>query len=95
MRQSDIASVKVYSDLAECLVTENPDACIISVHTALHYEMAKLALMHGAHAFIEKPFCLDVSEGEELIALAQSKNKTLMVGQVVRFMPAYEAEGAD
>ena len=46
--------------------------------------------MHGVHAFVEKPFCLDVLEGEELIALAQSKSKTLMVGQVVRFMPAYE-----
>jgi predicted dehydrogenase len=90
LSQSDIANVKVYSDLAECLAAENPDACIISVHTALHYEMAKLALMHGVHAFVEKPFCLDVLEGEELIALAQSKSKTLMVGQVVRFMPAYE-----
>lgn len=87
---SDIANVKIYSDFADCLKAENPDACIISVHTALHYEMAKLALINDSHVFVEKPFCLDVSQGEELIELAQSRNKTLMIGQVVRFMPAYE-----
>lgn len=90
LSESDISRVKIYSDFAECLHAEKPDACVIAVHTALHFEMAKLALLNDAHVFLEKPFCLDVAQGEELIALAQSRNKILMVGHVVRFMPAYE-----
>lgn len=85
-----LSGVKTYSGLGECLQVEKPDACIIAVHTALHYEMAKMALEAGVNVFVEKPFCLRVEEGEELIELARSRNKVLMVGQVVRFMPAYE-----
>jgi predicted dehydrogenase len=86
----DLSDVNIYSDFAECLKEEQPDACIIAVHTALHYEMAEMALLAGANVFIEKPFCIDIEEGEKLIRLARSKNKVLMVGHVVRFMPAYE-----
>ncbi|MDO5524447.1 MAG: Gfo/Idh/MocA family oxidoreductase [Bacteroidia bacterium] len=85
-----LAGVKTYSGLAECLQAEKPDACIIAVHTALHFEMAKMALEAGVNVFVEKPFCLNVEEGEQLIELARSQNKVLMVGHVVRFMPAYE-----
>ena len=85
-----LSGVNIYSDLAECLKVEKPDICVIAVHTALHFEMAQMALETGANVFIEKPFCLDPKEGEQLISLAKSKNKMLMVGHVVRFMPAYE-----
>lgn len=86
----DLASVNIYSDFAECLKVEKPDICVIAVHTALHYEMAEMALQAEANVFLEKPFCIDVEEGERLINLARSKNKMLMIGHVVRFMPAYE-----
>lgn len=85
----DLAKVKIYDDLQKCLETEKPDACIVSVHTSLHYEIAKLALESGVNTFVEKPFILRVEEGEELTRLAREKNKVLMVGHVVRFMPAY------
>jgi predicted dehydrogenase len=86
----ELAKIKVYTNLVECLDTEKPDACVIAVHTALHYEMTKLALEKGVHVFLEKPFCLNIEEGEKLISLAKSQNKLLMIGHVVRFMPAYE-----
>ncbi len=85
-----LSGVKTYSDFAECLKVEKPDACIVAVHTALHYEMAEMALRNGVNVFLEKPFCIDVEEGEKLIELARSQNKVLMIGHVVRFMPAYE-----
>lgn len=85
-----LSGVNIYSDFAECLKIEKPDACVIAVHTALHYPMAEMALKAGAHVFLEKPFCIDVEEGEKLIELARSQNKVLMIGHVVRFMPAYE-----
>lgn len=85
-----LTGVKIYSSLEECLTTEKPDACVIAVHTALHYEMARTALQAGTHVFLEKPFTLDISAANELIKLAHEMNKILMVGHVVRFMPAYQ-----
>lgn len=88
--EEELARVNFYTDFAECLETEKPDACVIAVHTNLHVEMAKLALDAGCHVFLEKPFTLDVAVGEALIDLARAKNKVLMIGHVVRFMPAYQ-----
>jgi len=84
-----LAGVRKYSSLRECLSNEVLDAVHICVHTDLHYKMAREALEHGVHVLVEKPFTLDLEEGEELIELARAKNRVLMVAQVVRFMPVY------
>ncbi len=87
--KNQISGVKIYSSFEDCLSNEKLDACIIAVHTNFHYKFSKLALENGINVFLEKPFCLDIAEGEELIKLAQGKNLLLMVGHVVRFMPPY------
>jgi predicted dehydrogenase len=88
--REELEEVKIYDDFSDCLKTEKPDACVIAVHTNLHFEMAKMALEAGTHVFLEKPFCLDVEEGRQLIDLARAKDRILMIGHVVRFMPAYK-----
>jgi predicted dehydrogenase len=84
-----LSGIRMYSTLDECLAQEQTDAIFICVHTDLHFELTKKALTAGNHVFLEKPFCLDLAEGETLIGLARHHNLLLMVGQVVRFMPAY------
>lgn len=88
--EKEISNIKIYSSLESCIAGESLDACVIAVHTDFHYALTKLAFDAGINVFLEKPFCLDVSEGEELIGLANRKNLLLMIGHVVRFMPAYE-----
>lgn len=85
-----LEKINQYISLDECLDRENIDAVHICVHTSLHYELAKQALLHNKHVFLEKPFCLDVSQAEELIRLAEQQQKLLMVGHVLRFMPQYQ-----
>lgn len=85
-----INKIHKYSTLDACIHSEQLDAIHICVHTDLHFEMATKALNHGLHVFVEKPLCLDVVEGEELIALARGKGLILMVGHVVRFMSPYQ-----
>lgn len=87
----ELEGIKLYNDFDQCLQDVIPDICIIAVHTKLHYEFAKKALEHNAHVFVEKPFCLQIEQGQSLIELAASKQKLLMVGHVVRFMPAWLA----
>jgi predicted dehydrogenase len=84
-----IEGISKYSGLDECLRSEDLDAVNICTHVNLHYEMTKTALLNDKHVFLEKPFCLDVKQAEELVNLAATEKKILMVGHVVRFMPPY------
>ncbi len=85
-----LRKVPVYSSLQACLENEKLDAVHICVHTNLHYLMVKEALESGLHVLVEKPFVLDIRNGEELIKLAREKNLILMVAHVVRFMSPYK-----
>lgn len=85
-----LAGISKYSGLEECLHSEDLDAVNICTHVNLHYEMTKTALLHDKHVFVEKPFCLNIRQAEELVNLAAQRNKILMVGHVVRFMPPYQ-----
>jgi predicted dehydrogenase len=83
-------TVKSYTTIDDCLEYEELDAIFVCVHTDLHYEICRKALLHNKHVFLEKPFCLDTQQADSLIKLAKEKEKILMVGQVVRFMPPYQ-----
>jgi len=87
---SALAGINKYSSLDECLRSEDIDAVNICTHVNLHYEMTKTALLNDKHVFLEKPFCIDMRQAEELIDLAVKRKKILMVAHVVRFMPPYQ-----
>ena len=57
------------------------DLVIVNVPDKLHYSFAKAALKAGKHVVLEKPFVLDIMEGEELIALAGKSDRVLTVFQ--------------
>jgi predicted dehydrogenase len=86
----ELAGISKYSNLDECLRAEELDAVNICTHVNLHYEMTKTSLLKDKHVFLEKPFCLNVKQAEELISIAEKRKKILMIGHVVRFMPPYQ-----
>jgi predicted dehydrogenase len=90
IKASELSGINVYSNLEDCFKSEDPDAVFICVHSNLHYEMSLKALQHNKHVFVEKPFCLNIKQAEELILIAEQLNKILMVGHVVRFMSPYQ-----
>lgn len=85
-----ISNLRIYQNIEDCLASESLDACVIAVHTNLHYALTSLALKAGVNVFLEKPFSLSVDECRELIELAHNNSLLLMIGHVVRFMPAYQ-----
>lgn len=87
---SAILSLPVYKTLRECIRHVEIDAVHICVHTDLHYEIATEAIQNGLHVFLEKPMTLRREEGKLMIAFARQREVKLMVGHVVRFMPAYQ-----
>lgn len=85
-----LASIRKYQNLDACIKNEELDAVHICVHTDLHYNLAKKALLAGLHVFLEKPMTLDIAQGEKLIELAEKNNCLFMVGHVLRFMSPYQ-----
>jgi predicted dehydrogenase len=81
----DVATTSRFEDL---LNDAEIDAVVIATPVRFHYEMAKASLNAGKHTFIEKPMARTVAEGEELVALAESKGLVLMVGHTFLFSPA-------
>lgn len=84
-----ISRASVYTNLDDCLAGEALDACVISVHTDLHFEFTMKALHAGVSVFLEKPFSLSLDEAKKMTNFAREKGLLLMIGHVVRFMPAY------
>lgn len=55
------------------------DAITISTCPQSHATIIKEALLAGKHVLTEKPFTMNVSEGEELLSLAKEKQLTLAI----------------
>jgi predicted dehydrogenase len=64
------------------------DGVIIATPVRTHYRLAKAALMHGKHVLVEKPLTANVAEAEELVALAATQQRILMVGHTFAYSPA-------
>jgi predicted dehydrogenase/acetyltransferase-like isoleucine patch superfamily enzyme len=64
-------------------------AVAIAAPAAQHYELASRALKSGKHAFVEKPLALEVREAEELCELSVRQGRTLMVGHLLQYHPAF------
>jgi predicted dehydrogenase len=85
-----LKKMPVYKTLEECCQKENLDAVSICVPLFLHYELAKKALNLGLDVLLEKPFCPELEQCQELINLAKEKKLILMVAHCVRFAPEWE-----
>jgi len=83
------AGCQVFSDNQELL--EKVDAVSIVVPTPAHYSVAKTALLMEKDILLEKPITMTLEEADELIELADKKNRIFMVGHLERFNPAVRA----
>ena len=87
---SKYTGVRTYADFDMMLHEVSLDAILIVTPSRLHAKMVKAALEHGLHVFCEKPFCLDMHDGEALTALAIQKGLVNQVGYHNRFVGAFQ-----
>ncbi len=87
----DFSSVKKYRTAAEAIHDPEIEAVDICLPTDQHAEVAVAALRAGKHVFVEKPMALDGASADHMVAEARRQNRVLMTGQVLRFIPAYQA----
>jgi predicted dehydrogenase len=71
------------------LLRDIPDLDVVAVATPddLHAAVILAALRANAHVLTEKPMCLDIHEADQIIALAQEKNRVVAVDMHKRFDP--------
>lgn len=67
------------SNSCEETLTGDCDLVVIATPVATHYPIAKKALENNKHIWVEKPFTASVSEAEELIEIAESRNLKIFV----------------
>jgi len=80
--------IAVTADCSDILTSPDIDAVAVITPVATHFELAKKALENGKHVFVEKPFTATVAQAEELIALAEKKQRIIMVDHTFIFTGA-------
>ncbi len=63
------------------------DAVLIATPLSSHFALARSALLHKKHVFVEKPLTTTSVEARELIEIAQIQQRTLMVGHTFEYSP--------
>jgi predicted dehydrogenase len=71
--------LEVAKDSSQVLESTRVDAVAVITPVWTHFELAKKALEHGKHVFVEKPFTSTSAQAEELIELAEKKRLKIMV----------------
>jgi predicted dehydrogenase len=87
----DFSGVSRYRDMRQMLEDPRVDAVDLCLPTHMHAPVAKQAFEAGKHVLVEKPMALDAASARRMIAEAEKHRRVLMVAQVLRFFPMYQA----
>lgn len=88
--QIDFSRFHLYADMDAMLDQEPLDMVDLVIPTYLHAPYAEKALDRGLHVFCEKPMSLTPEQCQRMIDARNRSGKLLMIGQCLRFWPAYE-----
>jgi predicted dehydrogenase len=79
------AQLPLFSSLSEALPAVESDAVLVITPPPTHHAIVSEALRAGKHVLVEKPLAMSLAEADELIALADSVGRLLMVSQNYRY----------
>src|SRR3954453_14125722 len=77
----DLPGVHVVATVAEMVADLAINLVVVASPSPSHYEVARTALLAGKHVVVDKPFATSVREADDLIAVAESKQRMLSVFQ--------------
>jgi UDP-2-acetamido-3-amino-2,3-dideoxy-glucuronate N-acetyltransferase len=72
----------------EVLADREVAGVVIATPAETHAALVRRALEAGKDVLVEKPLCLDIEEGRDLVALAERNGRVLMVGHLLWYHPA-------
>jgi UDP-2-acetamido-3-amino-2,3-dideoxy-glucuronate N-acetyltransferase len=80
--------VQIFDAPGAALSDPGISAVAIATPAETHGDLVSQALKAGKHVFVEKPVCLDLQVGMELVRQAEEARLTLMVGHLLHYHPA-------
>jgi predicted dehydrogenase len=75
------------TDVSEVLRDPEVEAVAIATPVATHHRLASAALHAGKHVFVEKPLAASSREAEDLVSLANERDRVLMPGHTFLYSP--------
>src|ERR1700746_2413567 len=76
---------RCFAGVSELLDEAKPDIIHITTSPESHYDIARLCLENGCHAYVEKPFTVHAWQAQELVELAERKRLKLTAGHNYQF----------
>jgi predicted dehydrogenase len=86
-----VGADRIFPDLGAALAAHSADAALVITGIASHAGVVRSAVEAGLHVLVEKPFTRSLAEARELVALAEQRNRVLVVAQNYRFFSAARA----
>ena len=80
--KSSVPEIHIESDAIALIHRDDIDLVVITTANDLHGSLVQAALTAGKHVVVEYPLSLDVTEAEELIALATRQERLLHVEHI-------------
>lgn len=87
---SKYGKLNCFTDYQKMVNEVKPDAVFVAVPTKLHYVVIKYLLEKNISVFAEKPFCLNLSQGQELVMLANKHKAVNQVGYHNKFIGTFQ-----
>jgi len=78
-----------FTDYQKMVDEVKPDAVVVAVPTKFHYAVIKYLLEKKISVFAEKPFCLNSTQGQELVTLAAKQGVVNQVGYHNKFIGTF------
>jgi len=79
---------KVVTAYSDVLQDSSIQGVALATPAETHGDLVREALLAGKDVFVEKPLCLSVKTGQELVKLAENQGRILMVGHLLWYHPA-------
>ncbi|WP_404458975.1 Gfo/Idh/MocA family protein [Oceanobacillus kapialis] len=79
--------ISCYKNYGELLENPTIDVVVVTVISGLHAAVASEAIRHGKHVMLEKPIALSLKEADELILLAKTFKRKVLVCHQLRYRP--------
>ncbi|MDY4975764.1 MAG: Gfo/Idh/MocA family oxidoreductase [Clostridia bacterium] len=86
-KKHGVEGVKCYPDHKSMLDNEELDAVSVCTYNRTHAECTIYALKKGVHVLLEKPMCVTLEEGIEIMKAEKESGKVLSIG----FQPRFDA----
>ncbi len=87
--QVDLTDIARYANWVDLFLDPVIDVVDLCLPPHLHCAAAMAALAAGKHVFVEKPMALTAADCDQMVQVARTAKRLILVGHVLPFLPEY------